>query len=72
MSRREPAEAALVLCPFYLHSDENSLSCEGHAEGIRTISQFRAASAKRDYLQRRCAADYKRCPVYRAAMVKYE
>ena len=71
MSRREPAEAAEILCPFYLWSDARSLTCEGHGEGIKTVSQFRRKDDKRAFLQQHCAEHYKRCPVYEAAMVKY-
>ena len=72
MSRRDRTDEATVGCPFYLWSDDDSLSCEGHCEGMRTVSKFHRAEDKRAYVQRRCVERYRLCPVYQAAMVKYQ
>lgn len=71
MSRSEPWEAASVQCPFYLESGKNSIACEGHAEGIVTVSKFRLIQQKDEYMGARCIGDYKGCPVYIEAMKKY-
>lgn len=64
----------MVRCPFYLRASEKyrSISCEGFQSGSSCRTTFRRKRELERQILRRCADEYESCPVYRAAMEKYE
>lgn len=64
----------MVRCPFYLRASEKnrSISCEGFRKGSSCRTTFRRGRDLERQILRHCAENYERCPIYRAAMEKYE
>lgn len=65
---------SMVKCPFYLRASEKnrSISCEGVQRGSSCRTTFQRKKQLERQISLRCASHYKSCPIYRAAMEKYE
>lgn len=69
--RRQERE---VLCPFFRRFGDRRLTCEGHHDGVLSLTQlFRDNRAMDVQINLFCNKDYKNCEIYRMIMAaKYE
>ena len=65
--------AADVKCPFYRRDDPktSSLTCEGVLPGSSVKSHFGGKKELQRTIRRFCAGDYKTCPWYKVASLKW-
>ena len=63
-----------VKCPFFKFFGDRRIVCEGHHDGLITLSQmFRDNRAMDLQASVFCSKDYKKCEIYRMIMgAKYE
>ena len=61
-------ETKEVLCPFYAWHEKQRISCEGIGEASFLGMQFRSRANREGYMLSKCAAQYKKCPVYALLM----
>lgn len=67
-----------VQCPFYICSNEKSITCEGVQANTSLKSVFRTDDGqilrkdKEEYLNKYCTHNYKECLVYQMLIQKYE
>lgn len=59
--------SAQVVCPLYITDDlrAQSLTCEGYDDSNVLLTRFRNASRKYKHMSRRCAKNYRECPIYK-------
>lgn len=65
---------AQIECPFYAYNSNNpdKIVCEGTKGADKVALQFKEREAKNKYIIANCVNQYKKCPIYRAVMEKYE
>ncbi|MBQ9228763.1 MAG: hypothetical protein IJ168_08040 [Eubacterium sp.] len=64
----------LIKCPFFHCDDAKGINCEGVKEDSTLRQIFRTKEDKRQWEKQYCELlhRYAECPIYRAAMKKYE
>lgn len=62
--------SAQVKCPLYLTDDKfaYTLTCEGYHESHVLLTRFRDAERKYKHMVKRCASNYKECPIYKLVL----
>lgn len=67
-----------VKCPFYICSNDKSITCEGIKANTATKTVFRTDQGdflrkeKTEYMSEFCIGNYKECLIYQMLSQKYE